>query len=259
MNYSLCIDLLYLEIGPQGPIFSNTEKLLAGMELAKKTGFKAVEFWDWDTRDWKTLLEKKRELELDVVAICAKDRGTLADHTTHDKAVAGMKETIKVAKAFECPNIIIVANNLNGFNRDESHNNIVAGLKLLAPLAEEAGVTLVLEPIVGSYFNDSAEPFQMIEEVGSNNLKLLYDIFHYQILEGNITSTIKKYADKIGHIHAAGVPERHEITGGELNYRYIIKAILDSEYKGYFGLEYLPTMDKEVSILQCKELIERVK
>ncbi|MCI9149273.1 MAG: TIM barrel protein [Lachnospiraceae bacterium] len=255
MKYSLCTDLLYLEIGPTGPIFSDTNKLLAGMELAKKTGFGAMEFWDWDGRDWKALLKKKQELGLELSAICAKDRGTLADPSTHEQAVKGLAETIEVAKEFACPNIIIVANNMEGFTREESHKNIVEGLKKLAPLAEQAGVTLILEPIVGSYFMDSAEPFAMIEEVGSQNLKLLYDVFHYQIMEGNVTSVIKNNVDKIGHIHVAGAPDRHEIFDGELNYDYIIKSIAESGYQGYVALEYLPTMDKEESVTKCREVL----
>ncbi|SCP98572.1 sugar phosphate isomerase/epimerase family protein [Anaerobium acetethylicum] len=256
MKYCLCIDLLYLELGPAGPVFSDTTKLLAGMELAKKTGYKAVEFWDWDTRDWKALVQKKQELGLEVSAICAKDRGTLADASTHDKAVQGMKETIEAAKQFECKNIIIVANAMKEVGREESHKNIVEGMKKLVPLAEEAGVTLILEPIVGSYFTDSAEPFAMLEEVDSENVKLLYDIFHYQTMEGNVIPAIKKNLDKIGHIHAAGCPERHEITDGELNYDYIIREIKKMGYDKYFGIEYLPTKDKEVSVIECKELIE---
>lgn len=259
MNYSLCIDLLYLEIGPAGPVFADTEKLLAGMELAKKTGCQAVEFWDWDTRDWPRLLKKKQELGLEVVALCAKNRGTLADTVTHPQAITGMKETIETAKAFDCSNIIIVANKLPGFTRAESYQNIVTGLKALTALAEKAGVTLILEPIGGSYFIDSAEPFKMIEEVGSENLKLLYDIFHYQSMEGNITETLKAHAAQIGHIHAAGVPGRHELTDGELNYSYIIRAIKESGYQGYLGMEYLPTMDKKASVLACKQMIESAK
>lgn len=256
MKCSLCIDLLYLEIGPTGPVFADTKKLLAGMELAKKTGYETVEFWDWDTRDYKALLEKKKALGLEVSAICAKNRGTLADPATHGAAVQGMKETIAVAKLFDCPNIIIVANNMPGFSKEESHKNIVDGLKLLAPLAEDAGVTLILEPIEGSYFTDSAEPFAMIEEVGSDALKLLYDIFHYQRMEGNIVETIKRHVDKIGHIHAAGAPDRHELTDGELDYTYIIKAIAHSGYEGYFGVEYMPSMDKETSVDETRIFIE---
>jgi hydroxypyruvate isomerase len=256
MKYSLCIDLLYLEIGEHGPIFSDTDKLLAGMELAKKTGYKAVEFWDWDTRDYKKLLAKKKELDLDVIAICAKNRGTLTDPSTFEQAVQGMRETIEVAKEFECPSIIITVNPNPDLQRNICHRNIVEGLKLLAPLAEEAGVTLVLEPILGAYFIDSKEPFAILKEVGSEHVKLLYDIFHYQMMEGNIAGTIKENVDFIGHIHAASTPCRNEITDGELNYSYIIKAIKEVGYRKYFGIEYLPTTDKESSVTMCKKLMD---
>lgn len=258
VKYSLCIDLLYLEIGEHGPIFSDTEKLLSGMELAKKTGYKAVEFWDWAGRDYERLLAKKKELGIDVVAICAKDRGTLIDPSTYDKAVEGLKETIEVAKAFECPNIIYVPGGNPQTDRKTAHPAIVEGLKKLAPLVEEAGLMLVLEPIVGEYFTDSKEAFDVIREVGSPNVKLLYDIFHYQTMEGNVVSVMRDNMDLIGHIHAAGIPGRNEITNGELNYEYILKAIRDTGYDRYFGIEYLPTAEKEESVKACKALMDKV-
>lgn len=258
MKYSLCTDLFYFEIGPTGPVFSDTNKLLAGMDLAKKTGLKAVEFWDWFGRDWEALLKKKEEYGLEVTAICAKDRGNLDDPSKREIALAGLKETIEVAKKFNCPNVIVTAGNCPNVDRDAAKKCIVEGLKEMAPLAEAAGVTLILEPISGGYFVDSKEPFAIIDEVGSPNVKLLYDIFHYQIMEGNIVEVIKANIDKIGHFHAASNPGRHEITTGELNYTYIFQEIEKTGYQGYVGLEYLPTMDKEASVFTCKELIENL-
>ncbi|MFV0362966.1 MAG: TIM barrel protein [Suipraeoptans sp.] len=258
MKYSLCIDLLYLEIGENGPIFSDTKKLLAGMELAKKTGYQAVEFWDWDTRDHRKLLAKKRELNLEVAAICAKDRGTLTDPDTFEEAIRGMKETIAVAKVFDCPNIIVTADPNEKLERKTCRENIVEGLKKLAPLAEQAGVMLVLEPISGGYFIDSKEPFDILKSVNSPNVKLLYDIFHYQLMEGNIVQTMRENMQWIGHIHAAGIPRRNEITDGELNYSYILEEIKQAGYDRYFGIEYLPTMDKEKGVQACKRLLDEV-
>lgn len=257
MKCSLCIDLLYLEIGPTGPIFSDTEKLLAGMELAKKTGYGAVEFWDWFGRDWEKLLAKKKELGLNVAAICAKDRGNLDTPAEREKAVAGLRETIPVAKQFDCPNIIVTAGDNAGQDRAAAKQSIIDGLKAMAPLAEEAGVTLVLEPISGGYFVDSAEPFEIVRAVGSPAVKVLFDIFHDQIMEGNITETIRNNIDWIGHLHAAQVPGRCEITEGELNYSFIIREIRKMGYDRYFGLEYMPRMEKEASVTACRELFEK--
>lgn len=257
MKASLCIDLLYLEIGPTGPVFSDTNKLLAGMELAKETGYDTVEFWDWYGRDWEKLLAKKQELGLTVSAICSKDRANLDDPSQREKALAGLKETIEVAKKFDCPNIIVTAGGFDAGDHTAKKAAIVEGLKEMAPLAEAAGLTLILEPISGEYFTDSAEPFDILKEVGSPNVKLLYDIFHYQVMEGNIIETATKNIDLIGHFHAAGVPGRCEITMGELDYTNIIKAIASTSYDGYFGFEYLPRMEKKQSVTACKELFDK--
>lgn len=257
MKCSLCIDLLYLEIGPTGPIFSDTEKLLAGMELAKKTGYGAVEFWDWFGRDWEKLLAKKRELGLDVAAICAKDRGNLDNPAERERAIAGLRETIPVARQFGCPNIIVTAGDNAGQDRAAAKQSIIDGLKAMAPLAEEAGVTLVLEPISGGYFVDSAEPFEIVRAVNSPVVKVLFDIFHYQVMEGNITETIRNNIDWIGHLHAAQIPGRGEITEGELNYSYIIREIRKTGYDRYFGLEYMTFADKEASVTACRDLFEK--
>lgn len=258
MKYGLCTDLFYLEIGPTGPVFSDTNKLLEGMELARKTGLKAVEFWDWFGRDWEALLAKKEEYGLEVTAICSKDRNNLDDPAQREKAVAGLKETIEVAKKFHCPNIIVTAGEKADVDRTAARESIVAGLKAMAPYAEEAGITLVLEPISGGYFRDSAEPFAILDEVGSPNVKLLYDIFHYQIMEGNIVETIRANIDKIGHFHAACVPGRNEITKGELDYRFIFREIEKAGYKGYVGMEYLPVMDKEESVRDFMNLMKNL-
>lgn len=256
MKLSLCLDLLYLEIGPTGPVFADTEKLLAGMDLAKKTGIDTVEFWDWYGRDWKRLLEKKKELGLSVSAICSKNRGNLDDPSKLKEALAGLKETLEVAVQFDCPNVIVTAGGNSAVDHEEHKKAIIAGLKEMAPLAEKAGVTLILEPISGEYFTDSQEAFDIIREVESPRVRLLYDIFHFQCMEGNIIRTITENIGKIGHFHAASVPGRNEITGGELNYPAVIRAIQESGYQGYFGLEYLPMTGKEESVRACKKLFE---
>ena len=250
--------MFYTEYGPEGQIDADTNKLLTGMETAHKTGLNAVEFWRWHTRDWKALLAKKEELGLTLTAICTKNMGNLDDPEQRNDALSGLKETIEVAKMFQCPNIIVTAGDNSDIDRAAARKSIVEGLKEMAPLAEAADVTLVLEPIYGGYFVDSEEPFGIIGEVGSPKVKLLYDIFHYQQIEGNIVDTIRKNIDKIGHFHAAGVPDRNEITTGELNYRYILQEIEKTGYQGYVGLEYVPLKEKEASIKEFTELMENL-
>jgi hydroxypyruvate isomerase len=133
--------------------------------------------------------------------------------------------------------------------RHEQRANIVAALKAGAPIAEEAGVTLVLEPLnvlvnhKGYYLATSAEAFDILREVDSPNVKLLFDIYHQQITEGNLIANITANIGLIGHFHAADNPGRNELGTGEINYANVFKAIAATGYAGYVGLEYLPLAD----------------
>ena len=133
-------------------------------------------------------------------------------------------------------------------------------LKNVAPLFEDAGVTLIVEPLnilcnhVGYYLDSSYEAFEICNEVGSPNVKVLYDIYHQQISEGNLIPTIRKYFDLIGHFHVADVPGRNEPGTGEINYRNVFKAIEDLGYDKYVGLEYEPTIDTAETIRKVLEL-----
>ncbi len=132
-------------------------------------------------------------------------------------------------------------------------------IKQASKIVEEGNIILVLEPLNTlvdhpGYFLDSAkEGAKIIREINHPNIRLLYDIYHMQIMEGNIISTIEKNVDIIGHFHAAGVPGRHELYLGELNYLNIIKRIDELGYEGYIGLEYFPSIDSEESLRKTKE------
>ena len=101
--------------------------------------------------------------------------------------------------------------------------------------------TLVDHP--GYYLTQSAEAFDIIDAVDSQHVKVIYDIYHQQIMEGNLIPTITQNINRIGHFHSAGHPGRHELDCGEINYPDIIQAIAQTEYKGWFGVEYFPQQD----------------
>ena len=108
----------------------------------------------------------------------------------------------------------------------------------------------------GYYLDSSAVGFEIVKCVGCDNIKLLYDIYHMQIMEGNIIENITRNIDLIGHIHAAGVPGRHEPHLGENDYRFILKAVEKAGYKGFFGLEYFPSYDSRQSLADVKKYLE---
>jgi hypothetical protein len=118
-----------------------------------------------------------------------------------------------------------------GAPREEQHASIVAGLRAAAPILEAYGVTLMIEPLntlvnhPGYYLTAATEAFAIIDEVGSPRVKVIYDIYHQQVTEGNILPSILNNLDKIAHLHGAGHPGRHELQNGENDYRFIMKAV----------------------------------
>jgi len=138
---------------------------------------------------------------------------------------------------------------------------VVENLKALGPIAAREGITILLEALNSlvdhkGYFLDSAKAgFDIIREVDHPNVRLLYDVYHMQIMEGNIIDSVTRNMDLIGHFHAAGVPGRHELFTGELDYRHILDAIGKTGYRGAFGLEYWPTMDHAESLRKTAEYL----
>ena len=134
--------------------------------------------------------------------------------------------------------------------------SLVEGLREVAPLLEQSGITLVIEPLnervnhPGYYLVRSDEAFQIIDEVNSNNIKVVFDIYHQQISEGDLIENIRKNIKKIGHFHAAGNPGRHELQKGEIAYAYVFDQIQAMGFTGYVGLEYWPTQSDCVPALR---------
>lgn len=219
------------------------------METVKQLGIDTFEFWSWWDRDTDYMLEVSKEAGMKVSGFCTRFI-SLTDAARRDEYIQGLKESIAVAKRMGAGFLITqVGDELPGVPRQKQHDSIVAGLKECAPLLEEADLMLVFEPLntlvdhKGYYLYSSSEAFEICDEIGSSHVKVLYDIYHQQIMEGNLIANISRNIDKIGHFHAAGNPGRHELECGEINYPGIIQAIDETGYKGYLGLEYFPVED----------------
>ena len=256
MKYSMCADIMFVARGEHGPLWPDTEGIGKAMELAKKNGLSGIEFFDFEGRDLQAIAKKSEETGVDVVAFCQKNGKLLGTPGKIDDFIEGFKESVDAAKALKTRNLIVSDDFYpRDAAREDVHNAMVEGLKKLAPLAEEAGITILVEPLSGSYFRDAAEPFEIIREVGSSNIRILYDIFHFQQFAGNITNTIKENLDLIGHIHGAGVPARCELTEGEVDYRFVLKELKELGYDRYFGLEFFTFTDREEKVRKSAELI----
>lgn len=173
-----------------------------------------------------------------------------------EKYVKGYLELIDQAAEMGIPNLICFSGNRNGMDDQVGLENCAKALDGIMKKAEQKGVNIVME-LLNSKVNHKdyqcdRTPWgvQLAEKVGSPNFKLLYDIYHMQIMEGDVIATIRKYKDYIAHYHTGGVPGRHEINETqELNYPAIMKAIAEIGYEGFVGQEFVPTWDDKIAAL----------
>jgi len=161
-----------------------------------------------------------------------------------------LRQQIDLAVQWEIPNLICFSGNRNGLDDATGAEITAETLGAVAPMAESAGVTLVLELLnskidhPGYQCDHTAWGVQVVKAVNSPRVKLLYDIYHMQVMEGDIIRTIQANHPYIGHYHTAGNPGRHEIDASqELNYRAIAQAIAATGYTGYLGQEFVPVGD----------------
>lgn len=168
----------------------------------------------------------------------------------HDHLEREILTNLKLAEQWGIANLIVFSGNRGDLDDDAGIEHTVEGLRRVCAAAEDAGVTLLLELLNSKvdhpdYQCDStAWGAQVCRAVNSPRVKLLYDIYHMQVMEGDIIRTIQQYAELIGHFHTAGNPGRHEIDERqEIYYPPIARAIKDSGYHGYIGQEFLPTGD----------------
>lgn len=232
------------------------------LEEVKAAGLTTFEFWGWRKRDLDALARKKEETGLELAAFSCETGGPLVAAESAQKFIPALKESIAAARRLGCRRLIVtVGNELKNLSRADQHKNIVSALKGGAPFCEDAGITLVLEPLnvlvnhKGYYLATSEEGFQILDEVGSPNVQLLFDIYHQQITEGNLIQNITRNIAKIGHFHVADVPGRHEPGTGEINYGNVFRAIVKAGYGGFIGLEMWPTIDHATAVKQTLALL----
>jgi hydroxypyruvate isomerase len=175
----------------------------------------------------------------------------------HDELVESYKAIIPKVAAAGLNQIICFSGNRNGLDDEKGIENCAIGLKRLMPIAEKYKVTVVME-LLNSKVNHpdyqcDHTPWgaALCDKVGSDNFKLLYDIYHMQIMEGDVIATIKKYSKYISHYHTGGVPGRNEIDETqELNYPAIMRAIVETGYKGFVAQEFIPKREDKLASLK---------
>jgi hydroxypyruvate isomerase len=260
-NISVCAECFFTDL----PFEQRIKKIAA-------IGYKYIEFWHPEgTFDGKTIdfgqskdaksLKKTADehgIKFNDFAFGAWDGsigGSATNAADHTKWFVQVQKMLDFANTINCPKGIILSGMAQAnLTTGQMNDNLLTAFGTAAKMAEKAGVVLVIEPLNslvdhgGYYLDKTAEAVKIIREVKSPNLKLLFDVYHMQIMQGNIISFIEKNIDIIGHFHSAGIPGRAELFDTEINYPAIIKKLDGLGYEGCFGLEYFPKMDHAGSL-----------
>ena len=163
-----------------------------------------------------------------------------------DEFKSGVAQAIKYATALDCDRVNCLAGILpESVDAAAARETLVRNLRYAAPLLESAGITLLIEPIntrdiPGFFLSGTAQAIEIIDAVGSDNLQLQYDIYHMQIMEGDVAQTIERHLARIGHIQLADVPGRHEPGTGDIDFSALLAHIDRIGYDGWIGCEYVP-------------------
>lgn len=216
------------------------------LEQIASYGFEAFE-WLGPEGDLEALKAKMDEFGLELTCIGGAGAiapGQMVDPSDHDRVVQQFRDRVQIAHRLGVKRLVgLSGNERSDASREEQATAVVACLKRLAPIAEGEGVTIVLEALnplvdhVGYYLTRTDETMAILAEVDSPNVKMLFDIYHQQITEGNVTRNLTQNIGRIGHFHVADNPGRLEPGTGELNYRNILKALHATGYDGYVALE----------------------
>lgn len=221
---------------------------------AAKAGFRYVEYqFPYPFGGAREIAERARAAGVQVVlhnlpaGDAAKgDRGIACQPERVSEFREGVERAIEYAKAVGCPRLNALAGiPAQGTDRDKARQTLIENLRYAAGKLEAAGLTLLTEPcnprtIPGFLLNTSKEGIEVIDAVGAGNLLLQYDVFHMQIVEGDLAMNIERLLPKIGHMQLADVPGRHEPGTGEINFPWLLAHIDRLGYSGWMGCEYNP-------------------
>lgn len=253
----------------------NLEPLYPGMDFCEKirrvsaAGFDAIEFWSWHDKDLNKIKETCEELGVSVRAFSGTKEWSLCDRAHRAEYLDWIRQSIEAAKQLSCDTLILFPNHFTpdgcaDFRSLYSHEamleNITAALTQMVPMLEENRMTVLLEPLcnigadAGMSVTDASEGAEIVHAVGSEHVKLLCDVFHMQIMHGNLERNLMDHLDIVPYIHIADAPDRHEPGTGEINFKYLSEKIKNSTFDGTVCFEYFPAGEPEEGYSALKEM-----
>jgi hydroxypyruvate isomerase len=253
MNYGICVEMALTSL----PFEQRFAK-------AAEIGFEYAEMWfvkDFSyngTAENLVKIAAKSNIKITNTVIGAPDGsigGGLTNPTNRKQWLKRAKITIDFNVAAGIGATIVCTGNLiDGMSKEQMMSSVIEGLKPTVEMAEKAGISLLLEPLnttydhAGYFCSSSDMGADICRKLKSPRMKMLFDCYHMQIMEGDLIKHIEKNIDVIGHFHSAGVPGRNELYNSEINYPFVVEKIEQLGYQGMFGLEYIPSIDEVESL-----------
>jgi hydroxypyruvate isomerase len=245
MEFSCCIEMIFLR-----------DPFLKRFKKAKDAGFDYVEFWNWTDKNIDAIQCAADEAQIRIASFQGSVRGVMVDRNDREIYIEDLKKSISLAARLKAKAVFCLSDIMQkdrtvkphpySISSKEMKENTISVLRELSPIAEKENVLLVIEPLntlvdhAGYSLSGTAEGAEIIQAVGSPFVRLLYDAYHMQIMEGNIIQTVRDNAKYFGHFHIADVPGRNQPGTGELNYFNILKALKETGYSGIVGFEFTP-------------------
>jgi hydroxypyruvate isomerase len=232
------------------------------VRAAAAAGLPAVEFWAWRNRDLEAIRRVAEETGTVVAGFCVEPFGQLTDPDGHGEFQRGVSESCVAAHSLGCDKLVTqVGQAVPGKDRAAQRAALVAGLKSVAALLEDEGVTVLIEPLnatrdhPGYFLTDTAEAVDILREVASPNVALIYDRYHALMMGEPIGYGLEGNMDLVKHVHIADTGGRHEPGSGTADWPAELAWFRSRGYDGYYGLEYQPTGESAESLAYFRSLL----
>jgi hydroxypyruvate isomerase len=239
------------------------------LEMVAEAGYRAVElageYYTWSEDDFRRYNEKRRALGITFDCTASslvgpgRARHNASDPSQREDFLTDIRADLKIMEKIECPGMIVMAGDLvPGLSSQAQYDTCVETLKRAGALAEDQGVTVLLENVDLEENPDyiartAAAAFELVADVNHPHVKVCYDLFHAQISGGNLIANLERYIDLVGKIHVGDVPGHHEPGTGEINFTNIYKKLAEVGYDGYVAMEFLATGDPVTTIARARE------
>jgi hydroxypyruvate isomerase len=227
------------------------KSFLEKIELAAKFGFPAIEFWPYENKPIAEAAALLKEKQVAVSQFTAWPFGTILNHPSsdHEDFYRKIQESCDIADQLDCSLFtVVIGNDIDGVSKADMHAAAIRGLKKVAGVCEQRRKTIIIEPMnprnhPRHCLYGGEDAIRICQAVGSPSVKINWDLYHMQIVDGDLCLRMREGWDDIGYLQLADNPGRHEPGTGEVNYTRVFREIQALKYAGYVGLECTPEKD----------------